>query len=40
MIIVVTGSTGLVGSELIESLERNGHLVRRMVPTTPNEIRL
>ncbi|MEX2317088.1 MAG: TIGR01777 family oxidoreductase [Pirellulales bacterium] len=31
MIVAITGSTGLVGSALVESLERGGHLVRRLV---------
>jgi uncharacterized protein len=31
MIIAVTGSTGMVGSALVPALERDGHLVRRMV---------
>jgi uncharacterized protein len=31
MIIAVTGSTGMVGTELVPALERDGHLVRRIV---------
>jgi uncharacterized protein len=31
MIVVVTGSSGLVGSALVDALEADGHLVRRMV---------
>jgi uncharacterized protein (TIGR01777 family) len=31
MIVVVSGSTGLVGTALVKSLEREGHLVRRLV---------
>jgi uncharacterized protein (TIGR01777 family) len=31
MIIAVTGSSGLVGTALVEALEADGHLVRRMV---------
>jgi uncharacterized protein (TIGR01777 family) len=31
MVIVITGSTGLVGSALVKALEASGHLVRRLV---------
>src|SRR5450755_4716386 len=31
MIIAITGSTGLVGTALLPALERDGHLVRRLV---------
>lgn len=31
MIITITGSTGLVGTALVETLEDHGHLVRRLV---------
>jgi uncharacterized protein (TIGR01777 family) len=31
MVIVVSGSSGLVGSALVRALEENGHLVRRLV---------
>jgi uncharacterized protein (TIGR01777 family) len=31
MIIAVTGATGMVGSALLDALEGNGHLVRRLV---------
>jgi uncharacterized protein (TIGR01777 family) len=31
MIVAVTGSTGLVGTALVEALEADGHLVRRLV---------
>jgi uncharacterized protein (TIGR01777 family) len=31
MIVAVTGSTGLVGTALVPALERDGHLVRRIV---------
>jgi uncharacterized protein len=31
MIIAITGSTGMVGTELVPALEREGHLVRRLV---------
>lgn len=43
MIIAVTGSTGLIGSALVTSLEAGGHLVRPLVRRPPrndkNEIR-
>src|SRR5215204_3886228 len=42
MIIAVTGSTGLVGNALVEALEADGQLVRRVVRRAPrdkNEIR-
>jgi uncharacterized protein (TIGR01777 family) len=34
MIIAITGSTGMVGTELVPALERDGHLVRRIVRGT------
>jgi uncharacterized protein len=40
MIIAVTGSTGLIGTALVESLEAVGHVVRRVVRTTPRDARL
>src|SRR5438105_9818581 len=37
MKILVTGSTGLVGSALIPSLKSKGHQVIRLVRSTPND---
>jgi uncharacterized protein (TIGR01777 family) len=34
MIIAITGATGMVGTELVPALERDGHLVRRIVRGT------
>lgn len=42
MDIVVSGSTGLIGSALVTTLERGGHRVRRLVrraPSGPSEVR-
>ena len=40
MITAVTGSTGLIGTALVEGLEANGHVVRRLVRTTPRDGRV
>jgi uncharacterized protein (TIGR01777 family) len=37
MIIAITGSTGLVGTALVNALEAEGHLVRRMVRRSARE---
>src|SRR6478609_4282779 len=37
MRIVVTGSTGLIGSSLVPSLRSDGHEVRRLVRREPKE---
>lgn len=41
-LLAVTGASGLIGSALVASLERDGHTVRRLVrrpPTRPGEVR-
>jgi uncharacterized protein (TIGR01777 family) len=38
MIIAITGSTGLVGTALVDALDADGHFVRRLVRRTPRDL--